>query len=312
MVASSGTVHPEGGADVLPSIGRPITNTQIYILDQQMAQVPTGVAGEIHIGGAGVGRGYLNRPELTAERFVPNPFSSDSNARLYKTGDLARLLPDGQIAFVGRIDDQVKIRGYRIEPNEITRALNRHPMVQASLVLAREDTPGEKRLVAYVVPTPEARLRDKDLRQFLSSQLPDFMVPAIFVRIDSMPLNSSGKIDRGSIPSPSESNILRDETYARARTPIEQGVTAILARLLRLEKVGVNDNFFLLGGNSLLGAQVIAQIRDAFGVEISLLVLFDHPTILELSAEVERLLIAKVGALSEGEAKHLVASFGTI
>jgi len=310
VVASSGRVLPGGCTDVLPSIGRPIANTQIYILNEQLQQVPIGVTGEIYIGGAGLARGYLNRPKLTAERFIPSPFSSDPNTQLYKTGDLARYLPDGQIAFVGRIDEQVKIQGYRIELNEIISLLNRHPMVQTSLVSAREDTPGYKNLVAYFVPKPGTQATDKDLRHFLNSELPEFMVPAFFVRLDSMPLNASGKIDRGALPAPTEANILRDENYVCCRTPIEQGVTAVLAGLLNLKRVGVNDNFFLLGGNSLLGAQVIAQVSDTFGVELSLLSLFDHPTVSELSAEIERLLLAKLGAMSEDEAKCLDMRFG--
>ena len=309
VVASSGPVLSDERPDSLPSIGRPVANTEIYVLDEQMRQVSVGTAGGIYIGGAGLARGYLNRPELTAERFVPNPFSSDGTARLYKTGDLARYLPDGQLAFVGRIDEQVKIRGYRVEPNEITTVLNRHPMIQESLVLAREATPGDKRLVAYVVPKSGTQPTDKDLRYFLNSKLPDFMVPAIFVRMDSMPLNASGKVDRGVLRAPTEANILRDENYVCARTPLEQGVTNVLAGLLHLKKVGVNDNFFLLGGNSLLGAQVIAQVRDTFGVELSLLSLFDHPTASQLSAEIERLLLAKVGAMSEDDAERLSLSF---
>lgn len=309
VVATSGPVPSGGLRNTLPSIGRPIANTQIYILDEQMQQVPVGTVGEIYIGGAGLARGYLNRPELTAERFIHNQFSSDPNSRLYKTGDLARYLTDGQLAFEGRIDEQVKIRGYRIELNEINTVLSCHPMLAATIVLAREDSPGDKRLVAYLVPKPGTVPTDTDLRQFLGQQLPDFMIPAIFIPIPSMPLNANGKIDRGALPAPTEVNILRDQGYAPALTPIEQTMTTMLAKLLHLQKVDPNDNFFLLGGNSLLGAQVIAQVRDTFGVELSLLGLFDHPTAAELSAEVERLLFAKVYTMSEAEAEQLTESF---
>ena len=305
VVASSSLVRSDHRPDVLPPIGRPIANTQIYILNEQMQQAPAGTAGEIYIGGAGVARGYLNRPELTAEKFIRNPFSSDPNSRLYKTGDLGRFLPDGQIAFVGRIDEQIKIRGYRVEPNEITTILNRHPMVQVSLVSFREDASGNKSLVAYVVPRSGTKPTDKDLRHFLSSELPDYMIPGIFVHLDSVPVNASGKIDRSVLPAPTEANILRDEHYVSARTPIEGRVMEVLAGLLQLKTLGVNDNFFLLGGNSLLGAQVIAQMRDTFDVELSLLSLFDHPTVAELSAEMERLLFAKLAVMSDDEASRL-------
>jgi len=273
-----------------------------------MQQVPIGAVGEIHIGGAGLARGYLNHPELTAERFVLNPFSPDVNAQLYKTGDLARYLPDGQIAFLGRTDEQIKIRGYRIELNEIATILRGHPMVDGSLVSAREDTQGDKRLVAYIVAKSRTQPTDRDLRHFLSSHLPAFMVPAVFVRLESMPVNANGKIDRWALPAPTEANILRDENSVCARTPIQQGLMNILGGLLHLEKVGMNDNFFLLGGNSLLGAQVIAHVRDTFAVELPLLGLFDHPTVLELSSEIERLLLSKLDALTEDEVRQLTAT----
>ncbi len=309
VVASSGRVTSQDRPHVRPPIGRPIANTQIYILDEQLQQVPAGVAGEIHIGGVGLACGYLNAPELTAAKFIPNHLSSTPSARLYKTGDLACYLPDGQIAFLGRIDEQVKIRGYRVEPNEIVSALSQHPMVQASVVVARGVAPEDKRLVAYVVPKAGTQPRGKDLREFLSSHLPEFMVPAIFVRIDTIPLNVSGKIDHSALPPPKEANILRDEICVSARTPIEQRLAKLLAALLHLDNVGMDDNFFLLGGNSLLGAQVIAQVRDTFGVELSLLRLFDHPTVSELSAEIERLLLVKVASMSEEEAQHRAAEF---
>jgi amino acid adenylation domain-containing protein len=308
VVSCSGYVRPHARPHTLPPIGRPIANTQIYILNEQLQKVPAGEVGEIYIGGVGLARGYRNGAELTAAKFIPDIFSSVPNARLYKTGDLGRLLPDGQIAFVGRIDEQVKIRGYRVEPNEIVSALSQHPMVQGSLVVAREVSPGDKRLLAYVVPKPGVEPRDKDLREYLRRQFPEFMMPATFVRIDSMPLNSSGKINRNALPLPTEANTLRDEPYVPTRSPIEHRLAVIVAELLDLERIGLNDNFFLLGGNSLLGAQVIAQVRDAFSVELSLLTLFDRPTVSELSAEIERLLVAKLSTMSEDDAQRLIGT----
>ncbi len=303
VVASSGIVPARDNANGRPSIGRPIANTQIYILDEHLKQVPAGVTGELHIGGKGVARGYLNHPELSREKFIPDPFSSVPGSRLYKTGDLASYLPDGQIQFLGRTDDQIKIRGYRIEPSEIVGALNRHPMVRASVIVARENNPGERQLVAYVVPAPGCQPTCVGLRDFLGTVLPDYMVPAVFVLLDSLPLNSNGKVDRDRLPEPNASNILRDEAYAPARTVVEKRIAGILANLLGLEQVGANDNFFLLGGHSLLATQVITRLRGTFGVELSLRSLFEAPTVAELSNEVERLLFAKLDAMSEEEAQ---------
>jgi amino acid adenylation domain-containing protein len=202
VVATSGAVLPEERQEQPPSIGRPIDNTCIYILDDQSREVPIGTAGELHIGGAGLARGYRNRPELTAAKFVPNPFSAEPGARLYKTGDLARCLPDGQIAFLGRIDDQLKIRGFRIEPNEIITVLNEHPDVLESVVVARDIAGGDKRLVAYLVPAAGSRPTHSALQSFLLARLPQYMVPAIFVRLDALPLNPNGKIDRTVLPAP--------------------------------------------------------------------------------------------------------------
>lgn len=311
VVATSGIVQPEGNHDRLPSIGRPIANTQVYILDEHLQQLPPGSPGELYIGGRGLSCGYRNRPDLTAQRFVANPFSTAPDSRLYRTGDIAYFLPDGDLAFAGRTDDQVKIRGYRIETNEIASVVDHHPSVQASVVVAREDTPGEKRLVAYVVPRQDVQLTDKDLREFLLLTLPEYMVPGAFYQLESIPLNASGKIDRSALPPPSEAQQLGDDEYVAPRTGVESRVTTIVATLLRLQKVGVNENFFLLGGNSLLGAQVIARVRDTFGVELTLLSLFDHPTVAGLSAEIERLLIAKLGAMSEDEAERLATEFST-
>jgi amino acid adenylation domain-containing protein len=304
VVATSATVLPQKSADRLPAIGRPIDNTEIVILDSKMKQVPAGTIGEIYVGGANLAKGYLNDPALTAERFVENPFSA--GAKLYRTGDMGCYLPDGQIAFHGRADDQVKIRGYRIELNEVVSALNRHPAVRESVVSTSENGTAEKRLVAYVVPMaplpPVSELRD-----FLAKELPEYMLPAAFVKLDALPFAASGKVNRSALPAPTEDNMLRDETFLGPRTPTEQRVSAIVASLLGLERVGVNDNFFYLGGNSLFGTQVIARLRDAFNVDLPLLKLFDHPTVADLAAEVERMLVANLDAMSEDEAQRLLA-----
>ena len=310
VVATSGFVLPDLSSNTLPTIGRPIANTEIYILNENLQQVPVGSAGELHIGGAGVARGYLNRPELTAEKFMRNPFSTDDSERapcLYKTGDLACYLENGEIAYLGRIDDQVKILGHRIEPNEIVTVLDRHRGVQASLVVAREDACSEKHLVAYVVPNPESQLSVTDLRSFLRNELPEYMVPAVFVEIENLPLTANGKLDRAALPAPNAENTLRDEEFIAPRTPIEKRLAVMLSPLLGLDQVGVTDNFFMLGGHSLLGTQLISQIRGAFGVELALRTLFDAPTIEQLSLEIERLVMARVEAMSEDEVLRLLA-----
>jgi acyl carrier protein len=288
-------------------IGRPIANTQVYILDEHLRPVPAGVPGELHIGGVGLARGYLNRPALTAERFIPNPFSAEGGARLYKTGDRACYLPDGEIAFLGRIDDQIKIRGYRIEPNEIVAALDRHPAVQTSLVVAREDTPGGKCLVAYVVPAPGAQPAASALRDFLGTQLPDYMMPTAFVFLEALPLTPNGKVDRAALPAPDAAMGAQDGAFVAPRTPLEQRVARIVAGLLDLEQIGVDDNFFLLGGHSLLGTQVIARVADTFGVDLPLRTLFEAPTVAELSVEIERRVLARLEAMSDEEAQRLLA-----
>jgi acyl carrier protein len=285
---------------------------QVYILDENLQPVPSGRPGELYIGGVGLARGYRNRPDLTAERFVPNPFARQSDSRLYRTGDMACSLPDGQIEFLGRVDDQVKIRGYRIETNEIVTMLDRHPLVQGSVVVAREDTPGDKHLVAYVVPRENVQLTGKVLREFLLLNLPEYMIPAAFYRLDSLPLSASGKIDRRALPSPLQAHQLCDDEYIAPRTPVEERITSILGSLMHLERVGVTENFFLLGGNSLLGAQVIARVRDAFGVDLTLLSLFDHPTVAELASQVEQCFMTRLQAMSEDEAQRLLASHGNL
>lgn len=306
VVTTSGLVPPGGCPGVLPSIGRPITNTQVYILDEKLQQVSAGAPGELCIGGAGVGRGYLHRPDLTREKFIQDHFSDEPNALLYKTGDVARQLPSGEFAYMGRIDDQIKMRGYRIEPNEIVAVLDRHPLVETSVVIAREDANSEKRLVAYIVLNSPSQPSAEELRSFLGNELPEYMAPAIFVILDALPLTERGKIDRTALPVPDSRNTLRDQPFTLPRTHVEQRLATILCSLLELDQVSIHDNFFFLGGHSLLGTQLIAQIRGAFGVEIALRTLFDTPTIADLSSEIERLILARIEAMNEDEVQRLL------
>jgi len=227
---------------------------------------------------------------------------------LYRTGDLGRFMPDGQIAFMGRIDEQIKIRGYRIEPNEIITVLNRHSTISASHAIAETNPMGEKGLIAYVVPAPGSHPSCSELRDFLQLYLPEYMVPTVFVSLDSLPLTSNGKVNRHALPIPSASNSLQSEPRVAARTLFERRVAAIVAKLLRVQSVDASDNFFLLGGHSLLGTQLIASIQENFGVELSLRSLFTAPTVAELSAEIENLLLAKLEAMSEQDAQRLLAT----
>ncbi len=273
-----------------PNIGRPIANTQIYLLDRHMQPVPVGVAGEMHIGGVGLARGYHRRPDLTAERFIPNPFSDEAGARLYKTGDMARYLPDGSIEFLGRSDHQVKIRGFRVETEEIEAVLSAHPSVRESVVAAREDVPGSKRLVAYVVPHVPGQVVASELRSFLQGRLPDYMVPSAFVSIEALPLSPNGKVDRQALPAP---DLHAQDTYVAPRNPVEATVAAMWAEMLELKQVGAHDNFFELGGHSLLVTQVVTRLRDAFDVELPLRSLFEAPTVAGLAEMIE---LARGGA----------------
>src|SRR5579859_3430536 len=287
-------------------IGRPLPYRTMYILDEHGNPVPVGEVGELYIGGSILARGYLNRPALTAERFITDPFSEDPEARLYKTGDLTRYLPDGHIVFIGRADHQLKIRGHRVEPGEIASRLNMHPAVQTSVVVAREDMTGEKRLVAYIVSAERASIMVSDLQQHLAEDLPDYMIPATFVLLDALPITPNGKVDRQALPAPTRANTLRDEVVALPSTPTEERVAEIIASVLGLEVLGVDENFFLLGGHSLLGAQVIARVAEIFGIELPLRVLFDRPTVRELSVTIEQELIARIEAMSDEEVQRLL------
>lgn len=306
VVATFGRVLPEEHATTPPSIGRPVANVQVYILDEHLRQVPIGVPGELYIGGAGLARGYLNRPELTAEKFIPNPFSNEPGARIYKTGDLVCFLPDGQIQFMGRTDYQIKIRGYRVEPSEIMNVLNRHPAIETSVVVAREDTPGNKRLVAYIGLVPGEHITVSSLQNALLQRLPDYMVPSVFVVLDEFPVNSNGKVNRSALPMPTTTNTLRDETIAAPDTPTEERLVEIVASLLELEQVGIDDDFFALGGHSLLATQLITKVSETFGVNVSLPTLFEAPTVRQLAAEIERLIVDKLEMMSEDEVMRLL------
>jgi amino acid adenylation domain-containing protein len=320
VVATSGRIFPEesyeesanGGSgkrsNGLPSIGRPIDNVSVYVVDERLQRVPDGTPGELLIGGRGVGRGYLNAPELTAEKFLPDLFGGEPEARLYRTGDSVRMLPDGQIAFMGRIDDQIKVMGHRIEPQEISAVLDRHPEVVASFVCAYSDPSGNQRLVGYVVPTMDRPLQPSDLRDSLGAHLPAHMLPTAFVQLTKLPLSPHGKLDRTALPQPTTENILRDDSVEEPDSPIAEHLRVVLSGLLGVESVGSEDNFFTLGGHSLMGAQLIAKIRDRFGVELSLRTLFEEPTTRGMSVEIEKLIHARLAAMSEEEAQRLLAS----
>jgi hypothetical protein len=274
---------PPNNWPTLPPIGRPIANTQIYILDRNLQPVPIGIPGELHIGGVGLARGYLHLPELTAEKFIPDPFCDDSQARLYKTGDLARYRPDGNIEFLGRMDHQVKIRGFRIELGEIEVVLAQHPAVCEAVVNVHEPLPGDKRLAAYVVADPSPVPTSSELRRFLKQKLPDYMVPSAFVFVEAFPLTSSGKIDRCSLPAPDASRPELEGGYVAPRTPTEEILASVWAEVLGMEKVGIHDNFFELGGHSLPAMQVISRIHRACSEDLPIRALFDSPTVAELA-----------------------------
>jgi amino acid adenylation domain-containing protein len=264
-------------------IGRPIANAQLYILNESLEPVPPGVMGELYIAGAGVGRGYLNRPELTRERFLPDPFSADSEARMYKSGDLARYREDGVIEYLGRADNQVKVRGYRIELGEIESVLASCPAVQSCVVLAREDMPGDKQLIGYLVPRSGASPTIEELQVFLRDRLPDYMVPAKFVYLDSFPLTHNGKVDRKALPAPSHEEKQPDLDEARPRNAVEEKLAGIWMELFKVKSIGIHDDFFDLGGHSLLGIKLMSRIREGFGVDLPVLTLFENPTIAGLA-----------------------------
>jgi amino acid adenylation domain-containing protein/non-ribosomal peptide synthase protein (TIGR01720 family) len=270
----------ESAGGIAP-IGRPIANTQVYVLDEHLNPTPVGVPGELYIGGDGLARGYLNRPDLTAEKFVPNPFVA-GGCRLYKTGDLARWQPSGNLEYLGRIDFQVKVHGFRIELGEIESALSQHPDVRQTVVVACEDHPGDKRLVAYIVPRASAELPVGELRSALKTRLPDYMLPNAFVFLDQLPLTPNGKIDRKALPSPEPGAGLAT-AYVAPRSELEQIISQVWAETLQVEKVGVNDNFFELGGHSLLVTRIHSHLRERLKRDLKMVTLFQYPTVSALA-----------------------------
>ena len=276
------------------TIGRPIANTQIYLLDKQLQPVPTGVNGELYIGGEGLARGYFAKPDQTADRFIPNPFGKPGS-RFYKTGDLARYLPDGNIEFLGRIDHQVKVRGYRIELGEIETHLRDHLAVKEAVVIVRQDQAANHQIIAYVVmkedaslqPTPDPAEINLQLRNHLKQYVPDYMLPALIMVIDAIPLTPNGKLDRARLPEPAQADRQKEANYAEAQTDTERTLAGIWEELLGVKGIGIHDNFFEVGGHSLLATQLISKIRTAFNVELSVRGLFETPTIAEFAKAID-------------------------
>ncbi|PYJ58723.1 MAG: non-ribosomal peptide synthetase [Verrucomicrobia bacterium] len=277
-------ISPPVPGDRSIPIGRPVANTQVYVLDRYLQPVPIGVAGELYVGGDGLARNYLNRPELTAEKFVPHPFTNEAGACLYRTGDRTRWLPDGSIEFLGRMDRQVKIRGFRIELEAVETVLSQHPAVKEALALAQGDRPGEKRLVAYVVAAQQPAPSPAELRHFLRQKLPDYMVPSAFVFLGAFPLNANGKVDRQALPDPDSSRTAPELDFAAPRDEVEAELAALWEKVLGVHPIGIRDNFFELGGHSMLGVRLFAQMEKHFGKKLPLASLFQAPTVEQLAA----------------------------
>lgn len=301
VVATSGTVTPEVHSDGLPSIGRPISNAAALILNDRLYPVPPGEVGELCLAGVLVGRGYRNNPELTASRFAIYSPPSGSPVRIYRTGDRARLLSNGEIAFLGRLDEQVKLRGYRVELGEIVSCLDRCPGVEACTVNVRDggSDDDDRQLIAYVIVARDARLTASALREFLSSRLPDYMIPTHFVKVNALPITANGKLDKAALPAPGADNLLPNRKsddaidgkamLTSSGNAYQQQIAALVSSLLGQPSVGPDDNFFLLGGHSMLGVQLVARLKEMFAVKVTLRQLFTSPTVAALSAEVARL-----------------------
>jgi acyl carrier protein len=287
-----------------PPLGGPIANTTFYVLDARGEPVPVGVPGELHIGGDGLARGYHERPELTAEKFVPDRFGSAPGGRLYRTGDLVRTREGGTLEFLGRIDHQVKLRGFRIELGEIEEVLGQHPEVSNAVAIVREDTPGDRRLVAYVVPSGNAQPSLDELRRLAKAKLPPFMVPSAIVVLDSLPVSANRKLDRTTLPAPDGARPELERAFAPPSTPVEELLASIWREVLSIEQVGIDDDFFDLGGHSLLAVTMLSRVQDEFGIELALGVIFARPTIRDLADPVTAELL---GDVSEDDLDELIA-----
>lgn len=275
---------PEGTTNI--PIGRPFDNVRMYVLDADLEPTPAGIPGELHIGGAGVARGYYERPGATAQKFIPDPFGAQPGGRLYKTGDLVRYLPDGNIEFLGRLDNQVKLRGFRIELGEIEAALEAYPGIRDAVVLIKDNSAGDKRLVAYILPEKADHNLINELRQSLRQRLPDFMVPSVFVLLESLPLMPNGKVNLKALPLPDDLRPEVETEFIGPRTPVEETVAEIWSQLLGVQRIGVNDNFFELGGHSMLVTQVMSRLSDVFGADLPLRLLFESPTVAGLASAI--------------------------
>jgi len=295
--------------DVVP-IGRPIANAEAYVLDERLEPVPVGIWGELYLGGLGIGRGYLRRPEMTAERFIPHRFTSGLGERLYRTGDLVRYLPDGNLDFLSRMDNQIKFKGYRIELGEIERVLEQAPWVQEAVAVVREDDSGDKRLVAYVVGEDEKEEDTARLRKYMSEKLPHYMVPAVFVSLETMPLSPNGKIDRRRLPAPHDTECRVAQNYVAPRTPLESTLVEIWQEVMGVKRVGIRDDFFELGGHSLLAVQIVSRLHNSLLIDFPLRAMFESLTVEQLAIAVEQLLAQEVVELSEDEALQLLGQEG--
>jgi len=300
-----------GPGEGSPPIGGPMWNTTFYVLDAHRQPRPIGVPGELHIGGDGLARGYLNRPELTAEKFVDNPFSDDPGSRLYRTGDLVRWRPDATLEFLGRVDLQVKLRGFRIELEEIEAVLATHPGVGGAAAVVYERAPGDQRLVAYVVPEAGSSLDVEELRRLCKTRLAPYMVPSTFVQLEAFPTTPNRKLDRRALPAPDGARPDLERSYAPPETPIEESLAAAWCEVLGVDRVGRDDDFFDLGGHSLIAVRMLGRVQEQLGVELPLGTVFEYPTVRELAVALTRQLLGEAGddelaeLLAEAEAPEL-------
>jgi acyl-CoA synthetase (AMP-forming)/AMP-acid ligase II len=303
VISTAAEVHPCNQASTPPVVGRPLANFKIHILDRFFEPVTVKVPGEIFVGGDGLAQGYLNRPDLTAEKFLPDPFSSTPGARLYRTGDLARYSADGQIEFLGRLDFQVNIRGYRIELGEIETALSQFPTIEKAVVVLKGDESSEKHLVAYVA-SKNRDLRTGEVLNHLRRRLPEYMIPAAIVVLDHIPLTPNGKVDRRSLPEPDLKAARNELVYEPPSNPAQQALSEIWSEVLKVDQVGINDDFIQLGGHSLLATQVIARVRDRFEIDLPVRSVFERPTIKEFAGLVEEVILNEIEAMSPDEARQ--------